>query len=193
MGPEPVTETSPPRLLLLLPLIAVGALIALFVLVFAQGRDPATIPSALIGRPAPTIDLPPLEGLHLPGIANADLKDGRITIVNVFASWCAPCRIEHPVLMTLAKDKRVKVIGINYKDRAEDALRFLGSLGNPYAAVGVDRTGRAAIDWGVYGVPETFVVAPDGIVASKFIGPLSEESLRSVLLPAIEKAARPTR
>ncbi|SEG82234.1 DsbE family thiol:disulfide interchange protein [Bosea lathyri] len=177
------TETAPARrspLLFLIPLILFGAL----ALVFAAGLfsgDASKVPSALIGRPAPTIALPPLEGLQrngqpVPSFAMADLK-GRATIVNIFASWCAPCRVEHPFLVALAesdavKQGRVALVGMNYKDEAENARRFLGALGNPYSAIGVDRAGRAAIEWGVYGVPETFVVGPDGRILEKHVGPL---------------------
>jgi cytochrome c biogenesis protein CcmG/thiol:disulfide interchange protein DsbE len=177
------TETAPARrspLLFLIPLILFGAL----ALVFAAGLfsgDASKVPSALIGRPAPTIALPPLEGLQrngqpVPSFAMADLK-GRATIVNIFASWCAPCRVEHPFLVALAesdavKQGRVALVGMNYKDEAENARRFLGALGNPYSAVGVDRAGRAAIEWGVYGVPETFLVGPDGRILEKHVGPL---------------------
>ncbi|MEX0852223.1 MAG: DsbE family thiol:disulfide interchange protein [Bauldia sp.] len=175
------------RLLLLVPLGVFAALAVLFLARLQSGVDPGAIPSALIGRPAPDFDLPPLEGVPVPGLARADL-DGRVTVVNVFASWCGPCRQEHPLLATLARDGRFRVVGINYKDKPENARRFLGDLGNPYAAIGVDARGRAAIDWGVYGVPETFLVGPDGVIREKIIGPLSEEAVAGSLMPAIEKA-----
>jgi cytochrome c biogenesis protein CcmG/thiol:disulfide interchange protein DsbE len=169
-----------PRLLFLLPAIVFAGLALLF-LVRLHGGDPSRVPSALIGRPAPAFDLPALEGLQaegqpVPGLASGDLK-GRTTIVNVWASWCGPCRQEHPILMELAKDPTIRVVGINYKDNPENARRFLGALGNPFAAVGVDANGRTAIDWGVYGVPETFVVGPDGTIRHKQIGPLTLEAL----------------
>ena len=146
----------------------------------------------LVGKAAPDFDLPPLAGLTannaaVPGLKKADLL-GHVTLVNIFASWCGPCRQEHPLLAELAKDTRVRLVGINYKDKPENARRFLDDLGNPYAAVGVDANGRTGIDWGVYGVPETFVVGPDGIIRYKFIGPISEEGLAKVLKPEIEKA-----
>ena len=112
----------------------------------------------------------------MPGLSGDDLKGG-VTVVNVWASWCAPCRQEHPLLMDLAKNPAVRVVGINYKDNPENARRFLGALGNPFAAVGGDPSGRAAIDWGVYGVPETFVVGPDGAIRHKHIGPLTPEAM----------------
>jgi cytochrome c biogenesis protein CcmG/thiol:disulfide interchange protein DsbE len=174
---------APPRgrLLYLLPVLIFTALALLFLFRLFTG-DPSKVPSALIGRPVPTFALAPLEALKdasgqpIPGLAAADLK-GRTTIVNVWASWCGPCRQEHPILMDLAKDPSVRVVGINYKDNPENARRFLGALGNPFAAVGVDPNGRTAIEWGVYGVPETFVVAPDGTIRHKHIGPLTPETL----------------
>jgi cytochrome c biogenesis protein CcmG/thiol:disulfide interchange protein DsbE len=164
------------RLLYLLPALVFGALALLFLFRLYSG-DPSKVPSALIGRPVPSFALEPLPGLvrdgqPLPGLAEADLK-GAVTVVNVWASWCAPCRQEHPLLMELAKDPSIRVVGIDYKDTPENARRFLGTFGNPFAAVGVDPNGRAAIDWGVYGVPETFVVGPDGTIRHKQIGPLS--------------------
>ncbi len=174
-------------------------LAGIFVVSLFSG-DKSRLPSALIGKPAPVFSLPALapaagEGPGA-GLSDADLRQGHVTLVNVFASWCAPCRIEHPVLQAIAADadlkaKGVRLVGINYKDEPENARRFLGAEGNPYAAVGADRQGRAAIDWGVYGVPETFVVRGDGVIAYKFVGPMSPETYRSTLLPQIEKARGP--
>ena len=159
-------------------LVFVG-LAGLFVFRLGDG-DPSRIPSALIGKPAPAFSLEPLEGLladgkPVPGFSNEDLK-GKVTVVNVWASWCAPCRQEHPLLVELAKDPSIRVVGINQKDNPDNARRFLGTLGNPFAAVGVDPKGRASIDWGVYGVPETFIVGPDGTIRYKQIGPLTPEN-----------------
>jgi cytochrome c biogenesis protein CcmG/thiol:disulfide interchange protein DsbE len=163
--------------LVALPLIIFAGLLALFLFRLGAG-DPSRLPSALIGKPAPTLTLPPLEGLVQAGAAVPGLDPaafaGKVTVVNVWASWCAPCREEHPFLMRLAGDKRIAVVGINYKDGAENARRFLGRYGNPFAAVGVDSGGRAAIEWGVYGVPETFIVGRDGKIAFKQIGPIDE-------------------
>jgi cytochrome c biogenesis protein CcmG/thiol:disulfide interchange protein DsbE len=173
---EPADGAKPRiRLLYLLPVLVFGALALLFLLRLYSG-DPSRVPSALIGRPVPSFALEPLPGLvqdgrPLPGLAEADLK-GAVTVVNVWASWCAPCRQEHPALMDLAKDPSIRVVGINYKDTSENARRFLGTFGNPFSAVGVDPNGRTAIDWGVYGVPETFVVGPDGTIRYKHVGPL---------------------
>jgi cytochrome c biogenesis protein CcmG/thiol:disulfide interchange protein DsbE len=169
------------RLLFLLPVLVFVVLAGLF-LVRLGGDDPSKLPSALINKPAPAFTLPPLEGLvangqPVPGLSSEDLK-GKVTVVNVWASWCAPCRQEHPLLVDLAKDPSIRVVGINQKDDPDNARRFLGSLGNPYAAVGADRNGRASIDWGVYGVPETFIVDPDGMIRYKHIGPLTPENIK---------------
>ncbi|AZO04121.1 MULTISPECIES: DsbE family thiol:disulfide interchange protein [unclassified Mesorhizobium] len=183
------TEAPAPRrrLFVLLPLLVFLGLAGLFLSQLLSGRDVAEIPSALIGLPAPQTSLPPLEGVNLPGLDSKSFA-GRVTLVNVFASWCAPCREEHPVLLGLSQDKRFTLAALNYKDQPENARRFLGDLGNPYQAIGVDPAGRAAIDWGVYGVPETFVIGKDGKIAYKHVGPLTPDSVRTLLLPQIEKA-----
>ncbi|WP_237152972.1 DsbE family thiol:disulfide interchange protein [Oryzibacter oryziterrae] len=189
-----MTDTQPPRrasrLLIALPVVVFGAMAVLFYSRLGAG-DPSEIPSVLIGQDVPAFDLKPLAGLTAngdpaPGLKSDDLKTG-VTLVNVFASWCVPCRSEHPLLLKLAEDKRIRLVGINYKDTDDQALRFLSALGNPYAAVGIDASGRVGIDWGVYGVPETFVVA-NGRIVYKHVGPISEDSLATVLKPEIEKA-----
>jgi cytochrome c biogenesis protein CcmG/thiol:disulfide interchange protein DsbE len=154
--------------------------------------DPARIPSALIGHPAPQTDLPQLAGLEedgkpIPGLNAADFR-GAVTLVNVWASWCVPCHDEAPLLTQLGGDKRLRLVGINYKDVSDNARRFLGRYGNPFTAIGVDANGRAAIDWGVYGVPETFLVGRDGRIAYKLVGPITPDNLRQDLMPEIEKA-----
>jgi cytochrome c biogenesis protein CcmG, thiol:disulfide interchange protein DsbE len=179
------------RLIVSIPLVAFLALAALFMLRLGAG-DPSRIPSALIGHPAPTTNLPPLPGLErdgkpVPGLDSAELK-GEVTVLNVWASWCVPCRDEAPLLMTLAADPRIRVVGINYKDQPDNARRFLGRYGNPFVANGTDGNGRAAIEWGVYGVPETFVGSRDGRIAYKLIGPITPDNLDQALKPAIEKA-----
>ena len=179
------------RILVLLPLAVFLALAALFLYRLGQG-DPSRLPSALIGRPVPDTPLPPLPGLlrdgaPVPGIASGDFN-GAVTLVNVWASWCVPCHDEAPLLLKMSEDKRFRIVGINYKDRSDNARRFIGRYGNPFAAVGADLNGRAAIDWGVYGVPETFVVGRDGRIAHKLVGPISAGNLQAVLMPAIEKA-----
>ncbi|MBO6539931.1 MAG: DsbE family thiol:disulfide interchange protein [Rhizobiaceae bacterium] len=171
----------------LLPLVVFAVLAGIFLLQLLSGRDNSTIPSALIGQAAPQTVLPPLEGSGLPGLDPASFA-GKVTLVNIWASWCAPCREEHPMLMELSGDGRFDIVGLNYKDKAENALRFIGNLGNPYAAIGTDEAGRAAIQWGVYGVPETFVVGPDGTIRYKHVGPITPKALESGLMPAIEEA-----
>ena len=185
---------APPRRRLrpvyLLPLAFFIGIAVLFLVRLESGGDPGAIPSALIGKPAPAFDLPPLAGLSVPGLARADL-DGKVTLVNVFASWCVPCRQEHPVLEALAISGKVRIVGINYKDSATNALRFLADLGNPYSAVGVDASGRTGIDWGVYGVPETYLVDASGIIRHKVIGPLTPEIVDTELMPLIAKLEAP--
>ena len=188
-----ISEMKPKRrLFVLLPLVLFMALAALFFFRLGSG-DPSRIPSALIGKPAPDTNMAPVPGLmardgkQLPGIAAADFK-GAVTLVNVWASWCIPCHDEAPLLMTLSEDKRFRVIGINYKDQPENARRFLGRYGNPFAAAGADQNGRASMEWGVYGVPETFLVGRDGAIAYKLVGPITEANLKSVLMPEVEKA-----
>jgi cytochrome c biogenesis protein CcmG/thiol:disulfide interchange protein DsbE len=175
------------RLIVLLPLLVFLALAGIFLLQLLSGRDASTIPSALIGEKAPQTSLPPLEGMSLPGFDTKQLT-GKVTLVNVFASWCVPCRQEHPVLLELSQDRRFSLAGLNYKDAPENARRFLGELGNPYGAIGTDDKGRAAINWGVYGVPETFLVGKDGTILYKHVGPLPPEAAEGELLPRIEKA-----
>ena len=179
------------NLLVLLPLLAFLALAALLLYRLGAG-DPSKLPSALIGRQAPKTDLPALEGLTrdgkaVPGLTNATFA-GKVTLVNVWASWCVPCHDEAPLLEEMAKDKRIQIVGINYKDAPDNARRFLNRYGNPFVAAGVDPNGRASIDWGVYGVPETFLIGRDGAIAYKLVGPISAENLKSVLQPEIEKA-----
>jgi cytochrome c biogenesis protein CcmG/thiol:disulfide interchange protein DsbE len=188
-------ETSRPRRswLLMLPLLAFVALAAIFW--FRLGdRDPSRIPSALIGRPAPTTTLPALDGLVIngaavPGIDPMTFK-GKVSIVNVWASWCVPCHEEAPLLTALSADKRIQLVGINYKDAPDNARRFLGRYGNPFSIVGVDGNGRASIEWGVYGVPETFIVGRDGRIAYKLIGAVTPENIDTVLKVEIDKALK---
>ena len=181
------------RGLLLAPALIFVAVVVMFAFALQKG-DPSKLPSALIGKPAPPLDLPPLDGLAgkdgQPAVALARqaLATGQISVVNFWASWCAPCVEEHPLLVQLAANGGVKLFGINYKDQAVNARRFLGRYGNPFTAVGVDATGRAAIEWGVYGMPETFVIDGRGVSAYKHVGPLTPHSVATQLVPAIEAA-----
>jgi len=185
-------EAPRPRLWLAAIPIAVFAALALL---FWRGLagDPSEIPSVLIGKPVPAFALPPLEGVGVPGFDDAALKKGQVTVVNVWASWCGPCRQEHPLLSELAKRSDIRLYGINYKDEPENARRFLGTLGNPFAAIGVDAEGRIAVDWGVYGVPETFIVDGSGIIRYKWIGPLTADGIKGLLSDEIEKAKKPSK
>lgn len=178
------------RWLALLPLAAFAALAALlFVRLYAG--DPSRLPSALIGERAPALNLQGLDGA--PGLADGDLRQGHVSVVNVFGSWCQPCHFEHPFLMALAGDEDLKrlgvaIYGVAQKDSPENVRRFLGAKGDPYAKVGLDPDGRAGIDWGVYGVPETFVVRGDGTIAYKLVGPMTAEALKTEVRPQILKA-----
>jgi cytochrome c biogenesis protein CcmG/thiol:disulfide interchange protein DsbE len=177
--------------LVALPVIAFAMLAGLFWFRLGTG-DPSRIPSALIGRPAPQTKLPPLPGLAINGVQVEGLDPaaftGNVSVVNVWASWCVPCHDEAPLLLQLAQNKRIRLVGINYKDSADNARRFLGRYGNPFHAVGADANGRASIEWGVYGVPETFVVGRDGNISYKLVGPVTAENVDSVLKTEIEKA-----
>lgn len=181
------------RGIVFLPLIGFGLLAALFLVRLSAG-DPSRLPSALIGHPAPAFALAPVPGLDNPGLARADLDAGHVTLVNVFASWCVECHVEHDALLRLAADpalkaKGVTLDGIAYKDNAEDTRRYLGAKGNPFRAVGNDASGRAAIDFGVYGVPETFVVKGDGTIAYKLVGGVTADTL-GPLMAAIDRAGQ---
>jgi cytochrome c biogenesis protein CcmG/thiol:disulfide interchange protein DsbE len=181
------------NVLVFLPLLAFAALAALFFYRLGAG-DPSHLPSALIGHPIPATDLPPLPGLErngkpVPGLTNATFE-GAVTLVNVWASWCVPCHDEVPFLEQLSKDKRIQLVGINYKDAPDNARRFLNRYGNPFVATGRDDAGRTSIDWGVYGVPETFLVGRDGRIAYKLVGPITADNLTRTLMPEIEKALR---
>jgi len=179
------------RVASVLPVAIFAVLVVVFAVYLYQvgsgGKVISEIPSALIDQPAPALDLPPIAGRN-DGLAS-DRLAGKVSLVNVFASWCPPCHAEHPILMGLARDG-VAIFGINYKDRPEDARRFLAELGNPYRAIGADTSGRAAIDWGVYGYPETFVIDKAGRIRYKHIGPITAHDLEAKILPALERLAR---
>jgi cytochrome c biogenesis protein CcmG/thiol:disulfide interchange protein DsbE len=165
-----------------LPLIALIALVAVFAL--SMNRDPGLVRSVLIDKPVPIFAMAEVPELGVPGFDTAALQ-GEVTVVNVFASWCIPCRDEHPLLVALKAGTGVRLYGINQSDAPDNARAFLAELGNPYDAVGMDRDRRVSIDWGVYGVPETFVVDAEGVITFKHVGPLSPEAIESELLPAI--------
>jgi cytochrome c biogenesis protein CcmG/thiol:disulfide interchange protein DsbE len=167
----------------LAPLVIFLALVG--VLAIGLTHDPRKVPSPLIGKSVPQFSLPPVKGRAL-GLSSADLK-GEVSVVNVFASWCTACRDEHPLLMQLKREGFVPIHGLNYKDRPEDAARWLDELGDPYTRTGADLNGRVAIDWGVYGVPETFLVDREGRIALKIIGPITPEVLQEELRPFIDK------
>ena len=171
------------RLIVILPL----ALFAAIAVAFALGlnRNPEVLPSTLLGKPVPAFSLPPVQGRVL-GLSNQDLK-GEVSIVNFFASWCVPCWAEAPLFLRLAADGVVPIHGINYKDRPEDAAAWLERVGDPYTRTGADRDGRVGIEWGVYGLPETFVIDRNGEIAYKHIGVLTERDLSGTLLPLIRR------
>lgn len=177
------------RLATFLPVLLFAGL----ALLFWKGLsgDPSTLPSTLINKPVPAFQLAAVDGLDLPGLSDADLKKGKVTVVNIWASWCGPCRQEHPLLMELSKRQDIVLVGINNKDDAANAARFLGALGQPFAAIGADTTGRTTIDWGGYGVPETFIVDGKGIIRHKHVGPLTAEILAGDFETEIKKAASP--
>jgi cytochrome c biogenesis protein CcmG/thiol:disulfide interchange protein DsbE len=177
----------------LAPLVIFGALVAVFAFALQTG-DPSKLPSALIGKPAPTTEFPAVEGLldagkPVPGFKSAELATGKPSVVNFWASWCVPCADEAPLLLDLQR-AGVTIYGVNYKDDASSARRFLGRYGNPYTAVGTDAQGRNAIEWGVYGMPETFVLNGKGEIVFKHVGPITADSIQSKLLPAIAAAAQ---
>jgi cytochrome c biogenesis protein CcmG/thiol:disulfide interchange protein DsbE len=179
------------RLAVLVPLVVFLGIVAMFLFRLNAG-DPSLIPSALIGHPAPQTTLPPITGLDrdgapVPGLDPESFK-GAVTVLNVWASWCVPCHDEAPLLMQLAQDNRMRLVGINYKDDADNARRFLGRYGNPFAAAGADQNGRAAIEWGVYGVPETFVIGRDAHIDYKLVGPITADNFTAMLKPQIDKA-----
>jgi cytochrome c biogenesis protein CcmG/thiol:disulfide interchange protein DsbE len=187
-----VAEGRSGRAWVFVPLAIFLAVAILFQFALKSG-DPSKLPSALIGKPAPVFDFAPLEELigtsgPVPGFTASDLSKGSVTVVNFWASWCAPCVEEQPLLVELAKEPGLKLFGVNYKDETENARRFLGQYGNPFTALGIDPKGRGAIEWGVYGMPETFVVDGHGRIAYKHVGPLTAQSIVEKLLPAVRAA-----
>ena len=173
------------RLLLLLPFTIFLVLAAYFAI--GLTGDPSKLPSNMINKPVPEFTLPGLDGG--PGLASTDLK-GQVRLVNIFASWCAPCRVEHPLLVRLAREEGITIHGIAYKDKPADSQAFLDSLGNPYTSVGSDRDGRVGINFGVYGVPETYVIDKEGRIRYRHVGPLMAYDLEEVILPMLRELAK---
>jgi cytochrome c biogenesis protein CcmG/thiol:disulfide interchange protein DsbE len=176
------------RLLYILPILAFGVL-AWFLFASLSGPAPDQLPSALVDKPAPPLALPPLDQ-GATAFGRGDLASGHVTVVNVWASWCVPCRLEAPMLDRLKMVNGVTLYGLVYKDKPEKARAFLNEVGNPFSRLDLDSGGRAAIDWGVYDVPETFVIDGKGIVRLRYSGPITEDVLTETLLPAIEQARR---
>lgn len=191
---DPSPATTRRTWIVLAPLAIFAAMAGVFALALRKG-DPSRLPSALIGKPAPTLTLPPLAGLSdagqpVAGVAPGDFARGQVTVVNFWASWCGPCIEEHPFLVSLKARTGVAIVGVNYKDQLASALKFLATHGNPYTRIGADLDGRAAIEWGVYGMPETFVVDARGVIVYKIVGPLTQARLDGEIIPAIAEAER---
>lgn len=174
------------RSLFALPVLIFLVVAGYFLWGLAPGRDPSAVPSALIDKPVPKFELGAVPGLETPGLSTADFG-GKVMVVNFFASWCIPCRAEHPLLTELAQDSDIVMVGIDYRDQPADAIAWLAELGNPYARIGADLNGRTGIDWGVSGVPETFIVDKSGRIRYQHIGPVMDRDLNNTLRPLIEE------
>ncbi len=178
------------RLLYLIPVVIFGVIAGNLLWGLISDRDPNAIPSVMIDQPVPEFALGPIEGMVGPGLQTADLTNGQVTLVNFFASWCVPCRIEHALLTELVKHDRARLVGINYKNEPEEARAWLAQLGNPYAAIGADTTGRVGIEWGVYGLPETFVIDKQGRIRYRHVGQLDADALGRTIRPLLEKLGK---
>lgn len=176
------------RLLYVLPVLVFAGLAAWLALALRPDRDPSIVPSAMIGKPAPAFDLPALVP-ERPGVSSQDLK-GKVVLLNFFASWCVPCRAEQPVLMRIAEEEKLPIYGIAYKDKPEAARAFLAELGNPFGRLAVDESGRTAIDFGLYGVPETYLVDKQGVIRFRQVGPLDPETLTKTVLPLVAELSK---
>ena len=174
------------RLVYLLPVLLFLVLVGYFAYSLRPGYDPHNLPSAMIDKKAPQFDL---AGLHGPGLALDALK-GQPVVINFFASWCVPCRVEQPLLMHLAQQEHVPLYGIDYKDKPADAMRLLAQLGDPYRRIGMDSDGRVGLNFGVYGVPETYVLDKSGHIRKRFVGPLTVEVVNKELLPLLKQLGR---
>lgn len=174
------------RLLFLLPVLVFAVVAGYFLWGLAPDRDPRDVPTVMTDKPTPDFDLPAVPGLGLPGLATADLATGKVVMVNFFASWCVPCRAEHPYLSAFVEKTGVPLYGINHRDKPEDAAAWLAELGNPYQRIGAD-SGRAAVEWGVTGVPETFVIDGQGRIRYHHRGPLVPEVIDRDLAPLLKE------
>jgi cytochrome c biogenesis protein CcmG/thiol:disulfide interchange protein DsbE len=172
------------RIFFILPLALFFVLVGYFLISLRPGHDIHELPSAMIEKPAPAFDLPGLGDSQ--ALSLAGLK-GHVVVVNFFASWCVPCRIEHPLLLRLAQQDHLPLYGIAYKDKPEDSTRLLTTFGDPYRQIGVDRDGRVGLDFGVYGVPETYVIDANGIIRKRFVGPLTSEAVDKELMPLLKQ------
>jgi cytochrome c biogenesis protein CcmG, thiol:disulfide interchange protein DsbE len=172
------------RLIYLLPALLFLVLAGYFALALRPGYDPQELPSAMIGKRAPNFDLAELQGT---ANLSRDGLEGQPAVVNFFASWCVPCRIEHPLLMRLAQQDHIPIYGIAYKDKPEDSRKLLAQMGDPYREIGVDREGRTGLDFGVYGVPETYVIDKRGVIRKRFVGPLTADQIDQELLPLLKQ------
>jgi cytochrome c biogenesis protein CcmG/thiol:disulfide interchange protein DsbE len=183
------------KLAALLPLILAAALIAIFTAALMSGRDAQNIPSALLNRPAPNFTAPPLIDGSPIGLRSSDFKGApnQVTLMNVWASWCTPCRAEHPYMLQLAENPAVQLVGLNYKDKPDAAMKFLKDLGNPYAKIGTDNDGTIAINYGVYGVPETYVIDHTGTIRYKITGPVTSQIIETELTPLIRALTQEAR
>ena len=175
------------KLLFILPSVIFLGVIAFSLWGLLSDRDPSAVPSALVNKPLPEFDLPPVEGMTGPGLSSAELADGEVKVINIFASWCIPCRAEHELITKLAEEYGVPVYGINYKDKPADARLWLAELGNPYRSIGADREGRVAIDFGVSGVPESYLIDGEGVIRFQQIGPIVGPDLEDKILPILEE------
>lgn len=191
-GGSTAKPTRRQPLALLLPVVMFAALTGLFGLALSMG-DPSKLPSVLIGKPAPQFNLPPVSGLQragrpASGLSTRDLARGEPVVVNFWASWCLPCVEEHPHLLALSRNTGVAIVGINHKDLATNAVKFLAEHGNPFAAVGADANGRTSFEWGVYGMPETFIVDGRGTIVYKHVGAINAETMATRIVPALKAA-----
>ncbi len=178
------------RLAYLTPVVVFGVIAAYFLWGLNPERNPRDLPSVMIDQPVPEFALSPIDGMDGPGLSAADLRTGEVTLVNFFASWCVPCRLEHRFLIELATQDKVRLFGINYKNKPEEARAWLAELGNPYGRIGADTTGRVGIDWGVYGLPETFIIDRNGRIRYRQLGQIDQRTLDDTIRPLIRELSQ---